>query len=988
MSDMAVPTIGLLITDITRTWTIQQWSGVMDAARRRGANLITFETNTLSSPYGFDAQSNILFQLARSERINGLLVWTEGLVTYVTPAEISDFFARYSHLPVVSAEHAIEGVPNVLNDDFGAMRSMITHLVEVHGYRRIAYIKHATPLHRGVNERYRAYVETLAEHGIPFDPALVSPPIDAEAPPVHLLLSEWMQRGHAGEWDAIVAHNDLVALRVQQGLRSLGLAGTRVPAVTGVDDSEEGAVTHPSLTTIRPPFREMGSAAVDILLDMIEGKQVDQTRTLQGELVIRRSCGCMDPATVEVGKALKPAGARESSPTRTGAARGKKTHGGTPRGMSQSRSLPAVVRRYINSVIDTREVSRRQLVEDLIDGIQGSQQNSFIQHLEAHVNRMPGAVELAAFGRWLSELRGVTVPLLDGELLRRAAELFHQAQALIGGEAQQQQRRRVVESLHREAVLRKVETALFMKFSVTSLMDELAASLPRIGVHGFALSLYEDPRPYAYPDDVPEHSRLVLAFHSDRRFNLPDGGLPFPTRQLVPPHLWPSSEPFNLVATALYFQDQQLGFALFDVGPREGVMYESLRAVISNDLQGARLVEQEQRWTRQLQENERERRQLESMLHRAQKLEAVGQLAGGVAHEFNNILTAIMGFSSILMMSMAKDDPRRDLVERTIVSCRRAADLAQQMLILGQKDSSNPSAIDLNDAVRSSFGSLAGQLGQKIELTFDPWRERLPVLADGMRVQQILANLAANSRDAMPLGGTVAIRLSCERIDPSAKAPDLRPGMYAHLAFSDTGTGMDESTRARLFEPFFTTKDVGKGTGLGLATVWAIVEQDHGFITVTSQIGRGTTFDIFLPLHHSEERPEERSDSIMSLHGTETVLVADGSGEARHQVRSILEEHGYSVIEAANGEDAARHLAEHTGRAHLALLDTMIAKVDIWEVAMQLQKHAPDIKIVFMSEYAPSRFGIEPLRIDHPRFLSKPFTTVQLLEKVRKVLDE
>ncbi len=972
---MAVPTIGLLITDITRTWTIQQWSGVLEGARRRGASLITFDGSHLSSPYGFNAQANVLYQLARSERINGLVVWTEGLVNYITEAEVSEFFGRFSPLPLVSVEHRVDGVPNILNDDFGAMRSLIAHLIEVHGYRRIAYIKHATSTHRAFDERYRGYVETLAEHGIPFDPALVSPPVEAEAPPVPLVLSEWMQRGRASEWNAIIAHNDLAALRVIRDLRSLGLPGSSAPAVTGFDDSEEGAVVNPSLTTIRPPFREMGVAAAETLLDMIEGKPVEGARTLQGELVLRRSCGCMDPAVAGAAAAT-----RHGKPRRKGLPRS-----GQPRGVI----LPADLRKHIASSIDVKQAWQERLLEDFVAEIQGPQPGAFIRRLEALVNGIPGAGEMVpAINGWLSELRGRTVPLLDDESLRRAEDLFHRAQVLIGGAGQRQQRLVTLEALHREAGLREVEASLFTKFSVTSLMDGLAESLPRIGVHGFALSLYEDPPLYSYPDQAPEFSRLALAFKSDRRFNVAPGGQRFPTRLLAPPQMWPASEPFNLVAESLYCQDHQLGFALFEVGPQEGVIYESLRAVISNDLQGARLVEQEQRWTRQLQENERERRQLESMLHQAQKIEAVGQLAGGVAHEFNNILTAIMGFSSVLMMNMAKDDPRRDLVERTIAASRRAADLAQRMLILGRKDSSNASAMDLNEATRTSCRSLSAALGQKIELKFEPWRESVPVLADSMRIDQILVNLAANARDAMPDGGTVLVRLSCEQVDPSVQAPDLQPGVYAHLAFSDTGTGMDEMTRARLFEPFFTTKDVGKGTGLGLAIVWAIVEQHHGFIKVESQLGRGTTFDIFLPIHGPAAPAVERVHDVTSLHGSETILVAAGDGAVRAQIRSALERHGYSVIEAADGEDVAKRFAQHAKGIHLVLLDTMMAKIDGWEVALEIRRSTPQAKIVFMSEYAPSRFGREPLRIDDPRFLPKPFTVVQLLEKVRKALDE
>jgi signal transduction histidine kinase/DNA-binding LacI/PurR family transcriptional regulator len=967
---MSTPTIGLLITDLTRTWTIQQWSGVRDAVQARGVNLVTFDGRHLRSPYGSDAQANILYQLAISERIDGLVVWTEGLVGYMTPPEVVAFLARYAPVPLVSAEHEVEGFPNILNDDFGAMRSVLCHLIEVHGYRRIAYVRHATPLHRAFEERYRAYRETLVEHGISFDPELVSPPIEAEAPPAAFILADWMRKARASEWDAIVAHNDLSAFHALRDLRSLGTSLTRAPAITGFDDSEEGAAMNPSLTTIHPPFRQMGRAAVELLLDLMEGKTTQKTRTLRGELVVRRSCGCPDRTAT----GISAASAQGGSLARAAGKRGKPSAGTAPPDLTGQ----------IASGITMSKPWHRQLLEGLVAETRGTK-GAFLRRLEESIQELAETDDgLQELGDWLSDLRASAVARIKGKPQRLAEDLFHQALVLVGEAAQRRQRRTALESLQREAALRNVEASLFSKFSVTNLMDELAFTLPGLGIPRCAVSLYEDPAPYAYPAQAPEHSRLALSFDPEGRLDLTSGNIRFPSRQLAPPQAWPSREPFDLVVEALYFQDRQLGFALFGVGPEQGAVYESLRAVISNDLQGAHLVEQEQRRVLQLRDSEQERRQLESMLHQAQKLEAVGQLASGVAHEFNNILTGIMGFSSILMMDMKPDDPHRDVVERILTGSRRAADLAQRMLILSQKNTARPTLIDLNETMRNSGTFLQTLLGEKIHFQFEPWEERVPVLADDARIHQVLVNLAENARDAMADGGTVRVRLSVEKIDSTGLAP---PGVYARLWFSDTGSGMDELTQARLFEPFFTTKEIGKGTGLGLAIVWAIIEQHHGFITVTSKPAQGTAFEILFPLQQSGSQPAEPFERDASLKGSETILIADDDPAVREMVRSVLQSHGYVVVEAQDGEEAIRCFTEREGGVHLMLLDTLMAKLNGWEVAQEIRRRAPESRIIFMSEYAPSRFGDEPLRVNDRRLLLKPFSASQLVEKVRMALN-
>ena len=832
---MRVPTIGLIITDLVRAWTIPQWRGVVDAARDRGVNLLIFAGRQLQSPYAFDAQANGIYDRAASEDIDGLVVWTAGLVNYVSDAEVKEMFARYARVPVVSVEEPVSGVPCVQMDDFGAMRSILEHLIDVHGCRRIAYVLHATPQHFGFKERYRAFRETLAAHDIGIDPALISPCIEAEAPPRPGILSGWMSAGRVSGWDAIVGHNDLAALQVHRELRALDADAFHRIALVGFDDLEESAALTPPLTTVRPPFREMGRIAVDLLLDRIAGKTVPAETTLRGELVIRRSCGCADPAVAAAAAGTTP---------------GAHAHGASSTLRIRSAAAAAIARHFAPGDRLAGTERREALLADFFDEVDGVGPNRFIQNLERFfAGSADGGFESAELQTWISILRREASPLLGGERLRRAENLLQQARVVISAATARQQAHVALQVAERSGVLRDMEASMISTFSVPDLMTELTDALPRLGIHGCFLALSEDSQPDESSRGVPDSSRLMLALEPRGTIHLHAGGQAFPSRQIIPPDLWPRREPISLIAEPLFFRESRLGYVLFELGPRDGALYESLRAVISSALQGALLVRRGEEQTRQLQMIEDERRRLESMLHQSQKMEAVGQLAGGVAHEYNNILAVIMGYCSVLLdISTGADPQARDMLDNILTACRRASDLAQRMLVFADRQGSNPLLGDLNEIVQANGKVLSSVIGEKCSLRLEPWKERVHVLVDRDQIDQVLLNLATNARDAMPDGGTVLVRVTCDQLGATGETPAAQAGQYAHLCFSDTGTGMDAGTQARLFEPFFTTKEIGKGTGLGLPVVWGIVARHRGFITVKSEFGKGTTFDVFFPI--------------------------------------------------------------------------------------------------------------------------------------------
>ncbi|MFA5352750.1 MAG: PAS domain S-box protein, partial [Thermodesulfovibrionales bacterium] len=322
-----------------------------------------------------------------------------------------------------------------------------------------------------------------------------------------------------------------------------------------------------------------------------------------------------------------------------------------------------------------------------------------------------------------------------------------------------------------------------------------------------------------------------------------------------------------------------------------------------------------------------ERRQLEAQLRQSQKMEAVGHLAGGIAHDFNNILTAIMGYSSLLNMKLNPDDPVKSYVEQIIASSERATNLTQQLLAFSRKQVINPKPMNLNEIIRGIEKLLLRLLGEDVELSLKLHDEELMVMVDPGQIDQVLMNLATNARDAMPQGGSLSIETSQGEILPEYTRTHLaEPGRYAIIAVTDTGMGMDELTRDRIFEPFFTTKEMGKGTGLGLSIVYGIIKQHNGHINVYSEIAKGTTFRIYLPIIRAESEEARTIPLSRPQGGTETILVAEDDSAVRDLLKEIMSSAGYTVREASDGEEAIQVFQANSPGIDLVVLDAVMPK--------------------------------------------------------------
>jgi PAS domain S-box-containing protein len=385
-----------------------------------------------------------------------------------------------------------------------------------------------------------------------------------------------------------------------------------------------------------------------------------------------------------------------------------------------------------------------------------------------------------------------------------------------------------------------------------------------------------------------------------------------------------------------------------------------------------------------------QRKELEQQLRQSQKMEAIGQLAGGVAHDFNNLLTAINGYSSLALQRANPDDRIRGYLEEIRKAGERAANLTRQLLAFGRKQLLKPVALNLNDVVSDMNKMLRRLIGEDIrfDARFDPALKQ--VKADAGQIEQVLVNLVVNSRDAMPQGGTLTIETANFEIDPefASKHLDLLPGNYVMLAVSDTGCGMDEKTQARIFEPFFTTKEKGRGTGLGLSTVYGIVKQSGGNIWVYSEPGQGTVFKVYLPqLQEDAEAPRKSVVETVVPRGSETILLVEDEDVVRGLARQILEQAGYNVLDASGGEEAIRLCRERRGPIDLLLTDVVMPETSGREIARRLTKLRPATRVLYMSGYTDDAIVHHGVLDSDVEFIQKPFTPVALARKVREVLD-
>ncbi|HXF11207.1 MAG TPA: ATP-binding protein, partial [Desulfuromonadaceae bacterium] len=382
-------------------------------------------------------------------------------------------------------------------------------------------------------------------------------------------------------------------------------------------------------------------------------------------------------------------------------------------------------------------------------------------------------------------------------------------------------------------------------------------------------------------------------------------------------------------------------------------------------------------------------RRLEEQLRQSQKMEAIGQLAGGVAHDFNNILTVIHGHASLL--TMAELDPGASRSAQQIVqAAERAAGLTRQLLTFSRRQLIQPKRLDMNKLVGNMTDMLGRILGEDVALQLNYSQAPAMVEADAGMMEQVLLNLAVNARDAMPRGGTLSVRIAVIDVDDGhiQRHPEARKGQFVSVSKSDTGCGIPAENISRIFEPFFTTKDVGKGTGLGLATVYGIVKQHQGWVEVESTVGKGTTFRIYIPRVGEKVEAEKPTTQIIVRGGNEGILVVEDEKPVRELVARLLEKQGYKVLQAAAGHEAMEIWKKHGDEINLLLTDlVMPGAMNGRELAEKIWKERPELKVIFTSGYSADIVGKDFKLESEVNFLQKPYHPQTLALTVRRCLD-
>ena len=380
----------------------------------------------------------------------------------------------------------------------------------------------------------------------------------------------------------------------------------------------------------------------------------------------------------------------------------------------------------------------------------------------------------------------------------------------------------------------------------------------------------------------------------------------------------------------------------------------------------------------------------EAQLRQAQKMESVARLAGGVAHDFNNMLSIIIGFGEMVQEKLSPNDPLRQDMQEILTAAQKSADLTRQLLAFSRQQATAPQRLKINKIIENSQKMLGRLIGEDIELTFTPGNYLWPVNMDPSQVDQILANLSVNARDAISGVGSIVIETKNIVLDEDycALHDGCKPGEYVLMSFCDSGIGMDKETMEKIFEPFFTTKEEGKGTGLGLSTVYGIVKQNIGYITVYSEMDKGSTFNIFFPRYIGPDRPHSRSPQPKKAQGgLETVLIVDDEEQLKELCQRILEKNGYTVLSATHPEEAILTAQRHHGEIHLLVTDIIMPTMNGKELYDKIVQLKPRIKALFMSGYMPDRVKSQGIQIDKENFMQKPFNNNELCRRVRCIID-
>jgi signal transduction histidine kinase/DNA-binding LacI/PurR family transcriptional regulator/AraC-like DNA-binding protein/DNA-binding response OmpR family regulator len=946
------PTVGYLTPRIGDNVSQALWSGVVDAAREGGANLICFAGEVLRDAAGFSSPANVAYQLTSPEIVDGLVSWASSMGGSLEPDEIARFHRRYLPLPVVSITLPMTGMPSVSIDSYQGMRDVIAHLVEHHGYHRLAFVR-GPEGHYYAHERYRAYTDALEFYGIPLNPDLVTNPGDflpaTGMEGIRLLLDQ--RRLHPQrDFEAVVTVSDLPALGALQELQKRGIPVPETLALVGFNDVAEGRFVTPPLTSVRLPFYEQGRRAVELLLALLAGEQVPEHIVLPAELRVRRSCGCLLPSVAQA--ATAPLVPSPSTGTLADALTSRQET--IVQAMAQASGTtawgldPDWPSRLFHAFL--AEVTAGPLAAD-----------SFVRELDQILRQVVLAGGQAeSWQNVVSLLRVQTRCCFsdgDEEALRRAEDLWGQGRVLVGEAAQRATGHEMVERARQMQTLRQISRTLVTTFDVAELAEVLARDLPGLGIACCYLALYHDPQ------QPSEGARLILAYDDQGRIDLSGEQVTYPCDQLLPPNVSARhilDRDCRLVVEPLYFREEQIGFALFGIGPRDGTIYEVLRGQISSSLKGALLFD--------------EARQAQAAAEKADRLKT--RLLANVSHELRTPLDVIIGCTREALNAPSSQVAAlpKDLLDdlwHIHQSAEHQLRVINDLLDLSRAEIDELDLymefLDPRPLLEEVFHSMAGSESRSDVTWHLQLPDRLPAIqADPVRLRQILLNLLSNAAKFVERGQVIL-------------GAEVTPA-HLHVWIQDTGPGIPEEMQERIFEAFVTGGHENqrlRGVGLGLTITRRLVALHRGSMKLESQPGLGSTFHVSLPLPSLSDRPPAPSPATQPV-----LFLISSHQEPAAEILEFSQRQGLA-IHRLQGSDDLDAVMQRVEPAALAW-DLASARSGDWAVIRRLRNHPRLLRAPFIL-YGQGAGDRPTLEVGVTDFVAKPANQDSLMEAINGI---
>ncbi len=795
------PTIGLLTDWIEQRYQARVYAGIVDALREKNVNLISFVIGSLREPYGFIAQRNVIADLAGPENLDGLIIMAGALSNYIDQHEFDAFLEHYRTLPITSIALSLPDFPSVLVDNKKGMHDAIVHLIEVHGYRRIAFIRGPVG-HQEAEERYRAYTEVLAEYNLPLDPKLIMEGDffwTSGTRAIHELIDERSLRPSV-DFDAVVASNDFMALSVLELLEERQIRVPEEVAVVGFDNIEETTFVIPALTTVQQPFYEQGKLAAETLLSLMAGEDVSKEVTLPTRLILRNSCGCLSQAVKQV-QSLEIKPIKQACETVLVAEREQI--------LAEMKQVMDVFSKKLSPEWPER------LFDSFVAEITDLSQDLFIPVLDSLL-RQSALKELNA-NFWqdvVSVLYCCTKPILANNvrMLSRAERLWQQARILVGEMSQQIRSRYAFMQERYSEILSEINASLITTFDIPNMMDVIARELPRLNIKTCYIALYEKG------NKVPsEWSRLILAYDQNGRRELERDGKRFLSKQLVPEEVLQKDDTYALAVMPLFFQEDQLGFIMFEIERNVPKVYETLRHQISSVLKGASLLLERRRAEQDLAQSNRE---LEAFTY-------------SVSHDLRAPLRGMDGFSQILLEDYSEklDVEGKDYLYRIKRASKHMGNLIDDLLKLSRLTRSEMHFKKVN--LSRLVESIIDEFKQTDSERQIKWTLAQDICAEGDEalLKVMLRNLIDNA-------WKFSSRKKNAKIEFGVREENGKTVFYIR----DNGIGFNMDHSDKLFEAFQRQNIEFEGTGIGLTTVERIVRRHGGRIWAEGTENSGATF--------------------------------------------------------------------------------------------------------------------------------------------------